>query len=101
VVAVPILLKGILAAEDARLAIDHGVDGIVVSNHGSRQLDRTITTADALEEVSRGRRWPARGLGRRRDPARPGRGHRAGPRRAGVLVGRPILYALAAAGRRA
>jgi 4-hydroxymandelate oxidase len=48
---VPLLIKGILTAEDARLAVDHGVDGIVVSNHGGRQLDGSPATLDALVEV--------------------------------------------------
>ena len=38
--SLPLVLKGILTAEDARLAVEHGVDAIVVSNHGARQLDR-------------------------------------------------------------
>jgi isopentenyl diphosphate isomerase/L-lactate dehydrogenase-like FMN-dependent dehydrogenase len=48
---VPVLVKGVLTAEDAALAIEHGVAGIVVSNHGGRQLDRCLATADALPEV--------------------------------------------------
>jgi 4-hydroxymandelate oxidase len=47
----PILLKGILTAEDARLAAERGIDGIVVSNHGGRQLDGAIASLDALPEV--------------------------------------------------
>jgi lactate 2-monooxygenase len=47
----PILLKGVLTAEDARLALDHGVDGIVVSNHGGRQVDGAVASLDALVEV--------------------------------------------------
>ncbi len=47
----PLLLKGILTAEDARLALEHGVDGIVVSNHGGRQLDDVPAGVDALVEV--------------------------------------------------
>jgi lactate 2-monooxygenase len=47
----PILLKGILHPEDARLAIDHGADGIVVSNHGGRQVDGGIAAIDALPGV--------------------------------------------------
>jgi isopentenyl diphosphate isomerase/L-lactate dehydrogenase-like FMN-dependent dehydrogenase len=47
----PILLKGILAPEDARAAVDHGVDGIVVSNHGGRQVDGAVAALDALPEV--------------------------------------------------
>lgn len=48
---VPVLVKGVLAAEDAALAIEHGAAGVVVSNHGGRQLDRCLATADALPEV--------------------------------------------------
>jgi lactate 2-monooxygenase len=44
----PILLKGILHPGDARLALDHGMDGIVVSNHGGRQVDGAIAALDAL-----------------------------------------------------
>ncbi len=47
----PVVLKGILTAEDARLAFDHGVDGIVVSNHGGRQVDGAVASLDALVEV--------------------------------------------------
>lgn len=47
----PILAKGILTAEDARLAVDVGADGIVVSNHGGRQLDGVLAGIDALPEV--------------------------------------------------
>jgi 4-hydroxymandelate oxidase len=43
--AMPLVLKGILSPEDARLAVEAGVDAIVVSNHGGRQLDRSIATA--------------------------------------------------------
>ncbi len=49
----PILLKGILDPEDARMAIDHGVDGIIVSNHGGRQLDGAIGAIEALPRVAR------------------------------------------------
>ena len=48
---VPVLVKGVLTAEDAALAVGHGAAGIVVSNHGGRQLDRCLATADALPEV--------------------------------------------------
>ena len=47
----PVLVKGVLTAEDARLALDHGVDGIVVSNHGGRQVDGAVAALDALVEV--------------------------------------------------
>jgi isopentenyl diphosphate isomerase/L-lactate dehydrogenase-like FMN-dependent dehydrogenase len=47
----PILAKGVLTAEDARLACEHGMAGIVVSNHGGRQLDGVSATLDVLSEV--------------------------------------------------
>jgi isopentenyl diphosphate isomerase/L-lactate dehydrogenase-like FMN-dependent dehydrogenase len=47
----PILVKGVLTAEDALLAVEHGAAGIVVSNHGGRQLDGVPATLDALPEV--------------------------------------------------
>jgi isopentenyl diphosphate isomerase/L-lactate dehydrogenase-like FMN-dependent dehydrogenase len=49
--SLPILLKGILHPDDARLALDHGVEGIVVSNHGGRQVDGAIAALDALPDV--------------------------------------------------
>jgi 4-hydroxymandelate oxidase len=47
----PLLVKGVLTAEDARLACEHGASGVVVSNHGGRQLDGVPATIDVLEEV--------------------------------------------------
>ena len=47
----PIVVKGVLRADDARLALEHGVDGIVVSNHGGRQVDGAVASLDALVEV--------------------------------------------------
>jgi isopentenyl diphosphate isomerase/L-lactate dehydrogenase-like FMN-dependent dehydrogenase len=47
----PIVVKGILTAEDARLACQHGVAGVIVSNHGGRQLDGVAASLDALPEV--------------------------------------------------
>jgi len=47
----PILVKGVLTAEDARRALEHGIDGIVVSNHGGRQVDGAVAALDALVEV--------------------------------------------------
>ncbi|XP_068037986.1 2-Hydroxyacid oxidase 2 isoform X3 [Anomalospiza imberbis] len=47
----PIIIKGILTREDAELAVKHGVQGIIVSNHGGRQLDEGPATIDALVEV--------------------------------------------------
>jgi isopentenyl diphosphate isomerase/L-lactate dehydrogenase-like FMN-dependent dehydrogenase len=47
----PVVVKGILTAEDARLACEHGAAAVVVSNHGGRQLDGVQASVDALEEV--------------------------------------------------
>ena len=47
----PVVVKGILTAEDARIACEHGAAAIVVSNHGGRQLDGVPASLDALEEV--------------------------------------------------
>jgi lactate 2-monooxygenase len=49
--SLPLLVKGVLTAEDARRALDSGIDGIVVSNHGGRQVDGAIASLDALLEV--------------------------------------------------
>src|SRR5438309_8627239 len=53
VTRLPLVLKGILTREDARLAVSHGAKGVVVSNHGGRQLDRAPASLDALPEVVR------------------------------------------------
>jgi 4-hydroxymandelate oxidase len=95
----PLVLKGILAPEDARLAVEHGVDGIVVSNHGARQLDRVLATAHALPgivEAADGRIevWVDGGIRRGLDVA-----IALAVGATGVLVGRPIYWALAAAGQ--
>jgi isopentenyl diphosphate isomerase/L-lactate dehydrogenase-like FMN-dependent dehydrogenase len=50
-VDVPVLVKGVLTAEDARLAVEHGAGGVIVSNHGGRQLDGVAASLDALPEV--------------------------------------------------
>ena len=47
----PVLLKGVLHPEDARLAIEHGAAGVIVSNHGARQLDTVPATVDVLSEI--------------------------------------------------
>ncbi|MQA77670.1 MAG: alpha-hydroxy-acid oxidizing protein [Streptosporangiales bacterium] len=47
----PIVLKGVVSAADARLAVEHGVDGVYVSNHGGRQLDYGCATLDRLGDV--------------------------------------------------
>ena len=48
----PILLKGVVHPDDAAKAMDHGVDGLVISNHGGRQLDGAIGTLDALPDIA-------------------------------------------------
>ena len=48
----PIVLKGIMTAEDARMAVEHGIEAIIVSNHGGRTLDCQAATIDALPEVA-------------------------------------------------
>jgi 4-hydroxymandelate oxidase len=95
----PLVLKGILTAEDARLAVEHGMDGIVVSNHGARQLDRTPAPIDVLAEVvaavdGRAEIWVDGGVRRGLDIAI---ALALGAR--GVLIGRPILWALASGGQ--
>ncbi|HTC85359.1 MAG TPA: alpha-hydroxy acid oxidase [Candidatus Acidoferrum sp.] len=94
----PIVLKGILTAEDARLAAAIGVAAVVVSNHGARQLDRTISAVDALEEIveavaGRSEVWIDGGVRRGIDIVI---ARALGAQ--GVLIGRPILWALAAGG---
>jgi len=49
---VPVLVKGVLRGDDAELAVEHGAAGVVVSNHGGRQLDGAIATIEALPEVA-------------------------------------------------
>jgi isopentenyl diphosphate isomerase/L-lactate dehydrogenase-like FMN-dependent dehydrogenase len=53
ITALPVVIKGVLTAEDAELCVQHGISAIVVSNHGGRQLDGAIATMDALPEVVR------------------------------------------------
>jgi lactate 2-monooxygenase len=48
----PILLKGITHQEDAKMAIDHGMNGIIISNHGGRQVDGAISTLEALPSIA-------------------------------------------------
>jgi 4-hydroxymandelate oxidase len=95
---VPVLVKGVLTAEDAALAVEHGAAGIVVSNHGGRQLDRCLATADALPEVV--------DAVEERAPVLVDGGIRRGVDVAialalgadAALVGRPALWGLAAGG---
>jgi 4-hydroxymandelate oxidase len=96
--SLPLLLKGVMTAEDAVIAVEHGVDGIVVSNHGGRQLDGVAGTLDALPEVvdavaGRAEVLLDGGVRRGTDVVKAlALGARA------VLVGRPYLWGLAAAG---
>ena len=48
----PLLVKGILRSDDALLAVKHGVSGVIVSNHGARQLDTTPATISVLPEIA-------------------------------------------------
>jgi isopentenyl diphosphate isomerase/L-lactate dehydrogenase-like FMN-dependent dehydrogenase len=96
--SLPILVKGILTAEDAVLAVEHGAAGVVVSNHGGRQLDQALASADALPEIVAAVEG--------RVPVLVDGGIRRGTDVAialalgadAVLVGRPPLWGLAAAG---
>lgn len=98
ITSLPILLKGILTAEDARLAVEHGVNGIVVSNHGGRQLDTSIPSIEALPEIAeavdgRCEIYFDGGIRRGTDILKAlALGARA------VLIGRPALWGLAANG---
>ncbi len=96
--SLPILLKGVLHPDDARLALDHGVDGIVVSNHGGRQVDGAIASLDALPGIVE--------VVQRRIPVLLDSGIRSGADvfkaialgATAVLLGRPYVYGLAIAG---
>ncbi len=98
VTSLPIVIKGILSAEDAQLAAEHGVDGIVVSNHGGRQLDTTLPAIEALPDVveavaGRCEVYMDGGIRRGTDVLKAlALGARA------VLLGRPVLWGLAANG---
>jgi 4-hydroxymandelate oxidase len=96
--ALPILVKGILTGEDAVLATEAGVEGIVVSNHGGRQLDGVAASLDALPEI-------VEAVGERAEVLLDGGVRRGtdvvkalalGAR--AVLVGRAALYGLAVDG---
>lgn len=94
----PVLVKGVMSGDDAARAVDEGVDGIVVSNHGGRTLDTLPATLDVLPEVA--------ARVRRRVPVLFDGGIRRGTDilkaialgADATLIGRPYLYALAAAG---
>ena len=94
----PLLLKGVLTVADAKKAVEHGVDGLVVSNHGGRQLDGTRASVEALPDIadavgSRVEVLLDGGVRRGADVVRAlALGARA------VMVGRPYLYGLASGG---
>ncbi len=96
----PVLLKGILTAEDAALAVEHGVDGIVVSNHGGRQLDTVPAGIEVLEEIVQATGGKADvmvdgGIRRGTDVVKAlALGAKA------VMVGRPVFWGLGAGGER-
>ncbi|KAH7090372.1 FMN-dependent dehydrogenase [Paraphoma chrysanthemicola] len=97
----PIVLKGIQTVEDAHRAIDHGMDGIIVSNHGGRQLDGAIASLDALAEIGADEKVKTSTLTLLFDS-----GIRTGSDvlkalalgAKAVLVGRPYVYGLAMGG---
>ncbi|MEM7436057.1 MAG: alpha-hydroxy acid oxidase [Myxococcota bacterium] len=95
----PVLIKGIVRADDARRAVDHGTDGIVVSNHGGRQLDTSIATIEALPAIADevGDELPLLldgGVRRGTDVLKA-----IALGASAVLVGRPVLWGLAAGGQ--
>jgi lactate 2-monooxygenase len=94
----PIVLKGILHADDARRALEAGMDGIVVSNHGGRQVDGAIATLDALPGVVEAvdGRVPVLLDGGIRGGADVVKALALGAR--AVLIGRPYVYGLAVGG---
>ena len=91
----PILLKGVLRGDDAAIALDHGIKGIIVSNHGGRQLDSAIPAIKALPDVAehvagRCEVLMDGGIRRGTDIVKAlARGARA------VLIGRPMVWGLA------
>ena len=96
----PILLKGILHPDDARLAVESGVDGVIVSNHGGRQVDGAVAALDALPAVvaAVGGRIPVLFDSGIRTGADVVKALCLGA--CAVLIGRPYVYGLALAGER-
>jgi isopentenyl diphosphate isomerase/L-lactate dehydrogenase-like FMN-dependent dehydrogenase len=97
--SLPLVVKGVLSAEDAVLSVEHGSAAVVVSNHGGRQLDRTPASIDVLAEVvdavaGRAEVYLDGGVRRGVDVLT---AIALGAR--GVFIGRPFIYALAAAGQ--
>lgn len=96
--SLPLVLKGIVHIEDARRAAEEGIDGVVVSNHGGRQLDGAVPTAFALPEIADavGSRLEVHVDGGVRSGADVLRALALGAK--GIWVGRPPLWGLAADG---
>jgi lactate 2-monooxygenase len=96
----PILLKGVLHPDDARKALDEGIDGLVVSNHGGRQIDGEIATAEALPAIvdAVDGRIPLLLDSGVRGGADAFKAVALGA--TAVLIGRPYAYGLAIAGER-
>jgi isopentenyl diphosphate isomerase/L-lactate dehydrogenase-like FMN-dependent dehydrogenase len=94
--ALPLLVKGVLTAEDARRAVTAGVDGIVVSNHGGRQVDGAVAALDALVEVREAVDVPLLVDSGVRGGADVIKGLALGAD--AVLLGRPYAYGLAVGG---
>lgn len=96
----PVGVKGVLAAEDGRLAVDHGMRVVVVSNHGGRQLDHSIATLDALPGIAEAVDGGCEvlldgGIRRGTDVIKAlALGARA------VMIGRPYIWGLACDGQR-
>lgn len=95
---IPVVVKGVLRADDARRCVEAGAAAVVVSNHGARQLDDAPATAEILEEVVQavgdlGEVYVDGGV---RRPADVVKALALGAR--GVLLGRPVLWALAVGG---
>ena len=96
----PIILKGIMHPDDAKMALEKGVDGIIVSNHGGRQVDGAVGALEVLPEVAEavGDKVPVlmdSGIRRGSDIMKAmALGAKA------VLVGRPLMYGLAVAGQK-
>lgn len=95
----PILLKGILHPDDARLARDHGINGLIVSNHGGRQVDGAISTLDALPAIveATGNQMPVLLDGGIRCGADMFKALALGA--TAVCIGRPYAYGLAIGGQ--
>ena len=100
VTQLPILLKGILHPEDARLALEHGMNGIIVSNHGGRQVDGAISSIAALPGVMEviGDKIPVLLDSGIRSGADTFKALALGA--SGVCIGRPYVYGLAVGGEK-